>query len=224
MTTSRRPTPGAVRTTPGTPTGQPPMAGRPRGRRPPGSDTRATIVDAARHEFAALGYRGASLRTIAARAEVDTHLIAHYFGSKQELFRAIAELPFEPEIVLDQLYAAGQPGLGRRLAQFVVYLSRAPASHETMTALVRAAATEKQAAALMREVITQRLLLPLVLRLDGDHPELRASLIASQIVGLTTATHIVGLDPLANAPAELLATSLAPVFDHYLDAGLDCPR
>lgn len=28
-----------------------------------------------------------------------------------QLFLAIAELPFEPEIVLDQLYAAGQPGL-----------------------------------------------------------------------------------------------------------------
>jgi hypothetical protein len=76
----------------------------------------------------------------------------------------------------------------------------------------------------MRELITQRLLLAIVRRLDGDHPELRASLIASQVVGLTTATHIVGLDALAEAPAELLATSLAPVFEHYLDGELGCPR
>jgi len=213
--------PGA---TPGEPVGPPPTRGRPRGRRPHGSHTRADILDAARHEFAALGYHGASLRTIAARAVVDLHLIAHYFGSKQKLFLAIAELPFEPEIVLDQLYAAGQPGLGRRLAQFVTALSTAPASQETVTALVRAAASEKQAAALIREVVTQRLLLPLILRLGSDQPELRASLIASQIVGLTTATHIIRLDPLTCTPAELLATSLTPVFEHYLSGTLNCPR
>lgn len=46
-----------------------------------------------------------------------------------------------------------------------------------MTALVHAAASEEQAAALIREVVTQRLLLPLILRLGNDQPELRASLI-----------------------------------------------
>lgn len=181
-------------------------------------------MKAARHEFAALGYRSASLRTIATRAAVDPHLIAHYFGSKQELFLAVTQLPFEPEVVLDQLYAGGRPGVGRRLAQFIAALSTAPASQETVTALVRAAASEKQAAALMHEVVNQRLLIPLILRLGSDHPERRASLVASQIVGLITAMHIIGLDPLADAPTELLATSLAPVFDHYLAAGLDGPR
>lgn len=164
MTKSRQSMPGEPPSTPGTPTGQPPTGGRPRGRRPHGGRTRAEILDAARHEFAALGYRGASLRTIAARADVDPHLIAHYFGSKMQLFLAIAELPFEPGIVLDQLYAAGQPGLGRRLAVLVASLSTAPASRETVTALVRAAASEEQAAALIREVVNERLLLPLIHR------------------------------------------------------------
>ena len=93
-----------------------------------------------------------------------------------------------------------------------------------MTALVRAAASEEQAAALIREVVNERLLLPLILRLGSDQPELRASLIASQIVGLTTATHIIRLEPLTCAPAELLATSLTPVFEHYLSGTLNCPR
>lgn len=108
MTNSRQPMPNG---SPDAPIKPSPTRGRRRGRRSHGGDTRAEILDAGRHEFAALGYRGASLRTIAARADVDPHLIAHYFGSKQKLFLAIAELPFEPEIVLDQLYAAGQPGL-----------------------------------------------------------------------------------------------------------------
>ncbi|HZJ07917.1 MAG TPA: TetR family transcriptional regulator [Nocardioidaceae bacterium] len=224
MTTGRQRMPDQPLATPGEPVGPPPTRHRRRGRRSHGGNTRAEILNAGRHEFAALGYRGASLRTIAARADVDPHLIAHYFGSKMQLFLAIAAPPFEPEIVLDQLYAAGQPGLGRRLAELVASLSTAPASRETVTALVRAAASEEQAAALIREVVNERLLLPLILRLGSDQPELRASLIASQIVGLTTATHIIRLEPLTCAPAELLATSLTPVFEHYLSGTLNCPR
>ncbi len=85
---------------------------------------------------------------------------------------------------------------------------------------MRAAASEEQAAALMRDTVNERLLLPLILRLGSDQPELRACLIASQIVGLTTATHIIRLEPLTYAPAELLATALTPVFEHYLSGTL----
>ena len=223
MTAGRQPTPDQPSSTPGAPVGPPPTGRRRRGRRPGGNDTRAAILNAGRHEFAARGYRGASLRTIAARADVDPHLIAHYFGSKQELFGAITGPLFEPEAAFDQLYAAGQPGLGRRLAEFVASLSTTPPGQETVTALVRAAASEEQAAALVRDVVNERLALPLVLRLGSDRPELRASLIASQIVGLATATHIIRLEPLTRAPAELLATALTPVFEHYLTGTLDCP-
>ncbi len=224
MTNSRQPMSNRPTTAPGKPAGQQPPGGRRRGRRPHGTDARAEILEAARHEFAALGYPNASLRGIAARAAVDPHLIAHYFGSKQDLFLAVARPPFEPEVVLDQLYSAGQPGLGHRLAEFALSLSRTPASHETVTALVRAGASEKQVAALMHAVVTQRLLLPLVVRLGSDQPELRASLIAAQIVGLTTAAHIIRLQPLTRAPVELLATSLTPVFEHYLSGTINRPQ
>lgn len=50
---------------------------------------RIRILDAAEFVFAARGYDGASLRAIAARAEVDVALIAHYFGSKQQLFEKV---------------------------------------------------------------------------------------------------------------------------------------
>lgn len=221
MTERPRPMPREPGTAAGVPTGQPATGDRRRGRRPQGGDTRAEITRAARHEFAVLGYRGASLRTIATRAAVDPHLIAHYFGSKQELFLAVTQLPFEPEVVLDQLHAGGRPGVGHRLAQFVAALSTAPTSRETVTALIRAAASEQEAASRLREAVDQRLLLPLTLRLGSDHPELRAGLVASQAVGLIMATHIIGLDPLGgDTPPEMLANSLAPVFEHYLCGAL----
>ena len=223
MTKRRTPVPGESVAAPGEPAMPPPTRHRRRGRRPGGSGARAAILAAARHEFAALGYCGASLRSIAARAGVDPHLIAHYFGCKQELFGAIAQLPIDTEVVLDQLYAAGEPGAGRRLAKFVASLSTSPPSRDTVAALVRSAASEEQAGALIREIVAERVVLPLVLRLGSDQPELRASLIASHIVGLITAAHIVRLEPLTCTPAELLATSLAPVFERYLTGTLDRP-
>lgn len=62
--------------------------------------------------------------------------------------------------------------------------------------------------------------LTLLLRIDSDHPELRASLIASQILGLITAERIVGLAPLAAVPTETLTTALTPALEHYLHGTL----
>lgn len=49
------------------------------------------ILEAAREEFGALGFGGASLGSIAARAGVSKALIVAYFGSKDELYAACAD-------------------------------------------------------------------------------------------------------------------------------------
>lgn len=49
------------------------------------------LLDAARDEFGALGYGGASLGSIAARAGVSKALIVTYFGSKDGLYAACVE-------------------------------------------------------------------------------------------------------------------------------------
>src|SRR4051794_41948858 len=87
-------------------------AGGQRGRRPAGSDSREEIVVAARRQFGELGYRRASMRGIAAEAGVDPRLILHFFGSKQELFVAVVDLPFDPAITFEQVLAAGGGGPG----------------------------------------------------------------------------------------------------------------
>lgn len=49
------------------------------------------LLDAAREEFGPLGYGGASLGSIAARAGVSKALIVTYFGSKDGLYAACVE-------------------------------------------------------------------------------------------------------------------------------------
>ncbi|MEM9516657.1 MAG: TetR/AcrR family transcriptional regulator [Actinomycetota bacterium] len=67
--------------------------------RPPGADadrTRAAILDAALAAFAARGFDGASIREITGAAGVGHNLVRHYFGSKEDLWRATVHHAFDP--------------------------------------------------------------------------------------------------------------------------------
>jgi AcrR family transcriptional regulator len=64
---------------------------------------RARIVEAAIDEFAARGFKGASMDAIAARTQTTRALINYYFGSKEKLYIA----------VLEQVYAGIREAEGR---------------------------------------------------------------------------------------------------------------
>jgi AcrR family transcriptional regulator len=176
---------------------------------------------AARRQFGEFGYRRASMRRIAAEAGVDPRLILHFFGSKQQLFVAVVDLPFDPETAFEQLLGSGEPGVGRRLAAFVLGILDSPQGRRTLTGLVRAAASEEEAAALVRTTVAERMLLPLAARVGRERPEFRAALVASLVVGIVMARHVVALPPLAEASRAELVAALAPVFEHYLTGPLD---
>lgn len=57
-------------------------------------ETRASILAAARVEFAAKGLEGARVDQIAARAKANKQLVYYYFGSKDELYTAALEATY----------------------------------------------------------------------------------------------------------------------------------
>lgn len=59
--------------------------------------------------------------------------------------------------------------------------------------------------------------MPIASRIGGERPELRASLVAAQLVGLVVVRYVVGMRPLAEASPEELVRALEPVFEHYVD-------
>ena len=191
-----------------------------RGRRPAGSGTREAILAAASRAFAEHGYPRTTLRAIARDAGVDTRLVTHYFGSKQELFVEVVELPFDPEAVMAAVIAPGLEGVGHRLATFAVGMLETPQARRTMTGLLRAAASEEEAAVRVRELLVARLLTPLARHIGGDRPELRASLTGAQMAGLVVARHIIGLPRLAEATPDELVAAVGPVLQHYLAGNL----
>lgn len=192
---------------------------RPRGPRGGASGTREAIATAARAQFAEHGFQ-APLRRIAEQAEVDPRLIQHYFGSKRALFVAVVDLPLDPAHVVALLLAADRRDLGRRLAELLVGALADPERRAVIVAIVRAAASEELAATLVRQTITERVLLPVAQAIGSSDTELRAALLGSQFVGLAMARHVVGIPPLADATPAALVAALAPVFQHYLTGDL----
>jgi len=196
-----------------------------RGRRPAGSGTREAIIEAARQQFGELGYRRTTLRGVARLAGVDPRLVLHYFGSKKQLFLESVELPIDPATVFERLFEPGPESVGERAAEIIVAVLEDPATQRVMVGLIRAAASEPEAAQLVREILTERMLTPLAERVGGDRPELRAGLMASQVVGLAMGRHVVELDALETVSREQLVRAIAPVFDHYLTgAWVDDPE
>lgn len=193
------------------------MSRPPRGRRPAGSGTREAITQAAREQFSERGYRGTTLRSVGTAAGVDPRLVLHYFGSKQQLFAQSLELPVEPDQVIERIFTPGPGTVGTRAADMILDVLDDLDSQRALVAVIRAAASEPEAAALIRGILNERILGPLAANVGGSDPELRASLMGSQIVGLAMARHVVGLEPLASASREDLCTAIAPVFDHYLN-------
>ena len=194
---------------------------RRRGRRPAGEDTRQSIVDAARTEFATRGYEGTTLRGVARAADVDPRLVHHYFDGKEELFAVAMELPIRPHEVVDQMVAGSVQELGTRVVGFFFAIWDPPAGRERIVGLLASALTSQDAARLVREFLTREIFGRIADRLGSDDPQLRAALVASQMVGLIVARYVVKIEPLASAMPEDLVPLLAPTIQRYLTGTLD---
>ncbi len=186
------------------------------GRRLGGSSTREAILAAARDLFAQRGYEGATMRAIAAAAGVDAALVVHFFGTKAALLREAIEWPFDPAAEITSIVTDGRNKAGKHLIELFVRTWDEKERRNSILTLLRAASTEPQAANMLRDFVRHQLLAPLMARLGSDHPDLRASLAASQLVGLGIARYILGFEPLASAAPSDVAAWLAPTMQRYL--------
>jgi len=121
---------------------------------------------------------------VAADAQVDQKLIAHFFGSKQQLFVATVGLPFNPGDVLPAVLAGDRDTVGTRLAELLISVLETPGLHRRLTSVVRAAAAEPEVARMLREFLTRELFTPAAQLLGGGDGPFRANLVGSQIVGI----------------------------------------
>lgn len=200
-----------------------PRPGKRRGRRPAGEDTRTALLDAARQVFSENGYEGATVRAIAARAGVDAAMVNHWFGTKEALFaRSVLALPFEPQDVVDTLVSGGLDSLGERIVRRFVTVWDS-SSGGTFPALVRSLASHDKAAVGLRDFLVENILSRIAERIDADQPQLRATLCASQLVGIGMARYVAGFEPLRSVDREVVVAAVAPTLQRYLTGDLGSP-
>jgi AcrR family transcriptional regulator len=185
------------------------------GRRPGAGGTREKILTAARTQFARHGYEAATIRGIANAARVDPKLVLHYFDTKEGVFEAAMDFPFDPGQALPKLLEPGLDGLGTRMALFFLEIWDSPAGARAH-ALLRSVVATETAAALMRDFASREILGRLAEKLELDHPQLRASMVASQLVGIAILRYVVKVEPLASTPPAALAELIGPTLQRYL--------
>ncbi|MEV7325437.1 TetR family transcriptional regulator [Streptomyces sp. NPDC093970] len=193
----------------------PPAARRPGATRSrDGEATRAAILTAARAAFDEKGYAGTSLREIARNAGIKPSLVVHFYGSKAGLLAATVEWPFDPETVVREVLAEGPDHIGERLADVFLTTWEQDGRPNTALTLIHAACERPEAATLVRELFTGCVVSPIVAAIDPERAELRASLVASYLLGLHVGRYLLVFDALAEADADLLGQGLASTIQH----------
>ncbi|WP_223587103.1 TetR family transcriptional regulator [Microbacterium sp. OVT16B] len=186
--------------------------GRPRG----GTDSRERIIGAAVDEFGEHGYDGSTIRSIAARAGVDSALVHHYFGTKADLFAEAVGIPLRPDIDVPAILAGPQDEVGERLIRYLLDSFEQPEIRRRGVMLIRTAIGSKLTTPLLAGFLSRELIGRIAKALGVDDAQLRASLVASQVAGLLIARYVVKLPALTAAPIDELVARVAPTVQRYL--------
>ncbi|OBH70859.1 TetR family transcriptional regulator [Mycobacterium intracellulare] len=195
--------------------------GRRRRGRPSGnSDTRERILASARELFARNGIRNTSIRAVAASAGVDSALVHHYFGTKEQLFAAAVHIPVDPMDVIGPLREVPVEELGYQIPSMLLPLWDSEIGAAFIATLRSILAGSE--INLFRTFIQDVIAVEIGARVD-DPPgsgTIRIQFVASQLVGVVMARYILQLEPFASLPPEHVARTIAPNLQRYLTGDL----
>jgi AcrR family transcriptional regulator len=173
--------------------------------------TKAAILAAAREQFAASGFQGATIRTIAAAADIDPAMVMRYFGNKEQLFAAAAEI----DLRIPDFSDVPKRALGQALVEH--FLDRWEGD-ETLIAMLRTAATNEAVAARFQGLFASQMA-PVIARL-GDESRgaamTRAGLIATQMLGLALCRYVLKLPPVVGLKRPDLVRRVGATVQAYL--------
>lgn len=185
------------------------------GRRPGDSGARDAILAASQTVFAERGYDRATIRAIAGSAGVDPALVHYYFDTKANLFQAAISRALAGDVVRPALVTGDVASAGARVAQLFFRAWEPAGRRRTFAALLRSAITSRRAMQLLRQAMRQELVEP-VEALGLPDAGLRATLVASQLIGLALTRYLLDLEPLTSADSRVLTAAIAPTLQRYL--------
>ncbi|GAA2430763.1 hypothetical protein GCM10010191_50490 [Actinomadura vinacea] len=164
-----------------------------------GERTRRRILEAGRRVFGKVGYDRATIRAIAAEAQVDKSSVIQYFGTKERLFREALDF----RIDVDALTVDGDPAASAESYLRAMLERWAPAPDSPMAVLLRTHMTT--------EAIDR-----VAFRLEGPDPRLRAALAGAVMFGITFHRHLLRTPDLAGAPLDDVMRLAVPLVRELL--------
>lgn len=184
--------------------------GRPRGNPP----TKALVTEAARKLFLERGYRGTTVRAIAAAAGVDSALIGYHFGSKHGLFAEAMLLRLSPSQLLGDALHGAPARLPERLLRAVTNLWDDPESSGPLAELIRVAMHDEDVMRAFREYTERevhgRIAEYLRPHVGGRQATERAAAASAVIGGLIMTRYLVPLPATVALPASGVRRVFAP--------------
>ncbi len=172
-------------------------------------ETKAVILAAARERFAESGFERATIRAIAADANIDPSMVMRYFGNKDQLFAAAADFDLDfPDlsgVEADQLGAA-------LVAHFMNRWER----DDALIVLLRSSTTNAEAAQRMQQIFAAQLM-PEIAKVNAAEPARSAGLIATQMLGLALCRYVLKLPPVVAMSRDEVVSWLGPTCQRYLE-------
>jgi len=180
-------------------------------------ETRAAILAAARRRFAADGFERTTIRAIAADAGIDPSMVMRYYGSKDGLFSAAADL----DLQLPDLASVPREQLGETLVRHWVERWEGGSSDELLIVVFRSAITNEAAAERLRTVFGAQVAEAVATIVD-DRAEAatRAGLVSTQMLGLALCRYILRLAPVVALDLDTLIATVSDTVQRYLTGPL----
>lgn len=171
--------------------------------------TKGVILTAARERFAESGYEAATIRAIAADANIDPSMVMRYFGNKEQLFAAAAEF----DLRFPDLTGIERSEVGTAMVEH--FLTRWE-DDDALIVLLRSATTNAEAAQQMKGIFAAQLMPEIAKLVPGDAPR-RAGLIATQVLGMALCRFVLRFPPVVEMSRDELIGWLGPTLQRYVD-------
>ena len=173
--------------------------------------TKAAILEAAKAQFALLGYDCTVLRDIAREAGVDVALVKRYFGGKEALFVEALKASFGPEGIRDWDRADVVHEIATSLAD-------SPHVNEVRThrfQFLLRAATSPTTAPLLNVLVQDRFMQPIRDWLGGADADARARVFAASYIGFLVERLIRG-EALVGRERDVFIERVSAIFSLLL--------
>nr|WP_225953881.1 TetR family transcriptional regulator [Kibdelosporangium phytohabitans] len=173
------------------------------------------MIEAARAVFIEQGYEGATVRAIAKRAGVDPAMVNHWFGGKEGLFgQSVLQLPVDPTVFANEISEGDVNTLGERIVRRFLTIWDSSGGGQ-FSALVRSVASHEMAVHGLRDIFLKQIFMRVAARTGSDNGMFRATLVASQLIGMGMVRYVTKFEPLASNDIDTMVAAVGPTIQRY---------